>query len=96
MTIMEPRATYWRIIATRSLLQFLDIAWAWGPRSFRWKVGGTGIGQHHGDELAGNVWSGLDALLQPDHLAHFLIEPFRFDAGSPGRISLDRVCPYPV
>ena len=33
MTIIEPSATYCMTIANRSLLQFLDIIWACGPRS---------------------------------------------------------------
>ena len=33
MTIIEPMATYCKTIARRSLLQFFDIIWAWGPRS---------------------------------------------------------------
>ena len=35
MTIMQPMATDCRSMAMRSLLQFCDIIWAWGPRSLR-------------------------------------------------------------
>jgi hypothetical protein len=35
MMIMEPMATYWRMIARRSSPQFFDILWACGPRSWR-------------------------------------------------------------
>src|SRR5271165_6423577 len=47
MTIIEPRATYCRIIAIRSLSQFFDIIWAWGPRSVRKWAGGMVIAQSH-------------------------------------------------
>jgi hypothetical protein len=45
MTIMEPRATYCRIIARRSLPHFFDNISAWGPRSCRKWVGGAVMGR---------------------------------------------------
>lgn len=46
MTIMQPRETDWRIIAIRSLLQFFDIIWAWGPSSLKRYVGGMDMNRY--------------------------------------------------
>src|SRR5581483_6934290 len=48
---------------------------------------------HRCRRLEGHVLSRLESLLLADHLAYFLIKPFRFDTGAH---TLNRVCPYPV
>jgi len=54
ITIMDPSATYCRVIANRALLQFLDISWGWGPSSWRKYLGGIDIQQiyHFPEERA--------------------------------------------
>lgn len=46
MTIMQPIEMDWRTIAMRSLPQFFDIVWAWGPRSLKRYVGGVDMNKY--------------------------------------------------